>query len=143
MPKDVRREIQSIESTKFLNQKYKDHSYPVAQMGRDWDSKHTRSWWSCKAATVSAGVLRPLVSPQDVHARDALSDTGCFTKRKGTEGGILDQDVIHYDTWLRKHSQYAFTRLSAKMFEIKSTRKLEQVISTGVHSKQHKEKRGK
>ena len=36
-------------------------------------------------------------------------------------GGILDQDVIHYDTWLRKHSQYAFTRLSAKMFEIKST----------------------
>ena len=40
-------------------------------------------------------------------------------------GGILDPDVIHYyDTWLRKHSQYAFTRLSAKMFEIKSTRKL-------------------
>ena len=58
-------------------------------------------------------------------------------------GGIIDQGVIHYDTWLRKHSQYAFTRLSAKMFEIKSTRKLEQVISTGVHSKQHKEKRGK
>ena len=29
-------------------------------------------------------------------------------------GGILDQDVIHYDTWLRKHSQYAFTRLSAR-----------------------------
>ena len=50
--------------------------------------------------------------------------------------------LAHYDTWLRKHSQYAFTRLSAKMFEIKSTRKLEQVISTGVHSKQHKEKRG-
>ena len=60
-----------------------------------------------------------------------------------SKGGILDQDVIHYDTWLRKHSQYAFTRLSAKMFDIKSTRKLEQVISTGVHSKQHKEKRGK
>ena len=98
-------------------------------------------WWNCKAATVLAGVLRPLVSTQDVHARDALSDTGCSTKRKGTQGGILDQDVIHYDTWLRKHSQYAFTRLSAKMFEIKSTRKLEQVISTGVHPKQHKEKR--
>ena len=31
-----------------------------------------------------------------------------------TVGGILDQDVIHYDTWLRKHSQYAFTRLSAR-----------------------------
>ena len=61
---------------------------------------------------------------------------------RGVWGGILDQDVIHYDTWLRKHSQYAFTRLSAKMFEIKSTRKLEQVISTGVHSKQHKEKKG-
>ena len=29
-------------------------------------------------------------------------------------GDILDQDVIHYDTWLRKHSQYAFTRLSAR-----------------------------
>ena len=29
-------------------------------------------------------------------------------------GGILDQDVIHYDTWLRKHSQYAFTRPSTK-----------------------------
>ena len=28
-----------------------------------------------------------------------------------------------------------------KMFEIASTRKLEQVISTGVHSKRHKEKR--
>ena len=69
------------------------------------------SWWSCRAATVLAGVLRPLVSTQDVHARDALSDTA---KRKGTEGGILDQDVIHYDTWLRKHSQYAFTRLSAR-----------------------------
>ena len=29
-------------------------------------------------------------------------------------GGILDQDVIHYDTWIRKHSFYAFTRLSAR-----------------------------
>ena len=29
----------------------------------------------------------------------------------------------------------------SKRFEIASTRKLEQVISTGVHSKQHKEKR--
>ena len=71
-------------------------------------------WWSCKAATVLAGVLRPLASTQDVHARDALSDTGCSTKRKGTQGGILDQDVIHYDTWVRKHSWYAFTRLSAR-----------------------------
>ena len=31
-------------------------------------------------------------------------------------GDILDEDVIHYDTWLRKDSQYAFTRLSAKGF---------------------------
>ena len=28
--------------------------------------------------------------------------------------GILDQDVIHYDAWIRKHSYYAFTRLSAR-----------------------------
>jgi hypothetical protein len=25
-------------------------------------------------------------------------------------GGILDQDVIHYDAWIRKHRSYAFTR---------------------------------
>ena len=30
-------------------------------------------------------------------------------------GGILDQDVIHYDTWLRMHSQYAFARFSASV----------------------------
>ena len=46
-------------------------------------------------------------------------------------GDVLDQRVFPCDTWLRKHSQYAFARLSAKIFEIKSTRKLEQVISTG------------
>ena len=89
VPKDVRREIQSIESTKFLNQKYKDPSYPVAQMGRDLDSKHTRSWWSYKAATVLAGVLRPLVSPQDVHARDALSDTGVLPSAREQKGVFL------------------------------------------------------
>ena len=29
-------------------------------------------------------------------------------------GGELDQGVIHYDAWIRKH-KYEFTRLSAKV----------------------------